>query len=40
VVKQTAVGELQSRRILRESGLAGSAHVYFDRDEAWHHLVS
>jgi hypothetical protein len=40
VVKKTAVGELQSRRILRESGLGESAHVYFDRDEAWHHLVS
>jgi hypothetical protein len=39
VVKKTAVGELQSRRILRESGLGESAHVYFDRDEAWQHLV-
>jgi hypothetical protein len=39
VVKRTAVGELQSRRILRESGLGDSAHVYFDRAEAWQHLV-
>jgi|JI10StandDraft_1071094.scaffolds.fasta_scaffold1055765_1 hypothetical protein len=39
VVKKTAVGELQSKRILRESGLGETAHVYFDRTEAWGHLV-
>jgi len=39
VVKKTAVGELQSKRILRESGLGETAHVYFDRSEAWGHLV-
>jgi hypothetical protein len=39
VVKKTAVGELQSKRILRESGLGETAHVYFDRKEAWGHLV-
>ncbi|MCA2978473.1 MAG: hypothetical protein INH41_10245 [Myxococcaceae bacterium] len=39
VLKQTAVGELQTRRILRESGLGESGKVYFDRDEAWRHLV-
>lgn len=38
VVKKTAVGELQSKRILRESGL-GTASVFFDRDEAWQSLV-
>lgn len=38
VVKKTAVGELQSKRILRESGL-GAAQVFFDRDEAWQVLV-
>jgi hypothetical protein len=39
VVKKTAVGELQSKRILRESGLGETAHVYFDRAEAWQSLV-
>lgn len=39
VVKKTAVGELQSKRILRESGL-GQAHVFFDREEAWQVLVA
>ena len=39
VVKKTAVGELQSKRILRESGLGETGHVYFDRTEAWGHLV-
>ncbi|MCU0700518.1 MAG: hypothetical protein MUC96_28750 [Myxococcaceae bacterium] len=39
VVKKTAVGELQSRRILRESGLGDSAQVFFDRDEAWQRLT-
>jgi hypothetical protein len=40
VVRKTAVGELQSKRILRESGLSETAQVYFERAEAWHHLVS
>ncbi|MBL8921188.1 MAG: hypothetical protein JNJ54_20160 [Myxococcaceae bacterium] len=40
VVRKTAVGELQSRRILRESGLGEAAHVYFDRAEAWQQLTS
>lgn len=39
VVRKTAVGELQSKRILRESGLGETAHVYFDRAEAWQQLV-
>ena len=40
VVRRTAVGELQSKRILRESGLGDAAHVFFDRGEAWSVLVS
>ncbi|MBE2248691.1 MAG: hypothetical protein IAE78_04005 [Myxococcus sp.] len=40
VVRKTAVGELQSKRILRESGLGETAHVYFDRTEAWQHLTN
>ena len=39
VVRKTAVGELQSKRILRESGLGETAHVYFDRAEAWQQLI-
>lgn len=39
VVRKTAVGELQSKRILRESGLGDAAHVFFDRAEAWSVLV-
>lgn len=39
VVRKTAVGELQSKRIVRESGLGDAAHVCFDRAQAWSELV-
>ncbi len=39
VVKQTAVGELQSKRILRESGVDPKGRVFHDRAEAWKRLT-
>jgi hypothetical protein len=40
VVNRTAIGELQSRRILRESGLTESSDVYFEPSEAWNSLLA
>ena len=40
VVSQSAIAELQSRRILRESGNEDVGRVYHSRDEAWKALTA
>lgn len=40
VVKESAIAELQVRRILRESGMDGQATIHRTREDAWRALTA